>query len=289
MSLTFCLQLKNLLSVTQTYNRTISAMVKYLFTDGEDGVKEVQSAEELQLLVDESRNPSAIRVWVFNTNEWISYPNFKKVPLPVKKSTAKHSVQPVSWMKKFLVFSVAGVALFLVYNFTKINWEKASPIAISAQRPSNMPVMDMDSLIWELEQGRTERLDKTTRNNLRLRNTWPDKLLLQVKADRDTSSIGSILYNIEISIDNATGQLIDDVVVRFNAWRNGQLHSTDTLVFNNLDYIQAEKRKLTESIKADSMNVYFETIRAKSFNFCYSSDKPHNNSIDRWFCTDQNE
>ena len=263
-------------------------MVKYLFTDGE-GVKEVQSAEELQLLVDESRQPARIRIWVFNTNEWVSYANFKKAPLPVKKVMVRSTAQTLPWMKKFLVFSIAGIAIFFVYNFTKINWEKASPVAISPIRPANMPEMDIDSVISVLEIERGERLDKTTRNNLHLRNNWPDKILARLTSDRDTSSIGSIFYNIELSLDNATGQPLDEVVLRFIAWKNGKIHIADSFLFNNIGYVQPEKRMISESIKADSMSVYFESIRSKAFNFCYSSGKSHNKSYDQWFCKDENE
>ena len=51
-------------------------MDKYLFTDGTSGVREVQSQEELKTLIASATQPGKIRIWIFNTNEWINYAGF---------------------------------------------------------------------------------------------------------------------------------------------------------------------------------------------------------------------
>jgi hypothetical protein len=64
-------------------------MENFLFTDGTNGVKEVQSADELQRLIDASPDKNAIRIWVFNTSEWLSYADFTRLypALPKLRTT----------------------------------------------------------------------------------------------------------------------------------------------------------------------------------------------------------
>ena len=53
-------------------------MEKYLFTDENTGVKQAQSKKELEELVQSSTKPEQVRIWIFNTQEWISYKDFIK-------------------------------------------------------------------------------------------------------------------------------------------------------------------------------------------------------------------
>ncbi len=180
----------------------------------------------------------------------------------------------------------AAVAIFLIYNFTKVSWVKASPQIISAERPSNTPLIDMDSLITTIESQRGQKLDKVTRTNLRIRNTWPDLLQLQLTADRDSSREGLRYYDLELSIDNSTGYNIDNAVVKLDIWKDHEISRSDTINFSKITYSSPAKRKLEGMYRGDSISVSFESIRAKSFNFCYSSDKKSNygNYNDRWYC-----
>lgn len=272
-------------------------MEKFLFTDGTNGIREVQSQEELKTLIASAAQAEKIRIWIFNNNEWISYAAFSKrkgffvqkdnsaVPvakdeLPVRPANGKR------WLKKFLLFTVAGAAIFLVFNFTKIKWERAAPLTITAARPSNVPLIDVDSLIQFLEDSRWQKLDKITKTNLRIRNTWPERIILQLTSDRDTSNTGSRYYGIELSIDNSTGYNIDNAIVKLSAWKNNEMSITDTFHFSNISYAIASKRKVNNSYRGDSLSVSFQLIKAKVFNFCYSSDKKSNygNNNDRWFC-----
>jgi len=279
-------------------------MNKYLFTDGTSGVREVQSQEELKTLAASAVQPDKIRIWVFNTNEWINYAGFSngvlltrkeknnpvvKNNLPVSISEnglSKRSESGLRGVKKFLFFIVAGTGIFLVYNFTRIKWEEASPLNITAARPSNVPLINADSLIQFMEENRGQKLDKVTKTNLRIRNTWPERITLQLNADRDVSNAGSRYYNAELSIDNSTGYNIDNAVVKFVVWKNNEISSADTFHFSNISYAAAVKRKLDNIYRGDSLSVSFQSIKAKVFNFCYSADKKSNygNSADRWFC-----
>jgi hypothetical protein len=279
-------------------------MNKYLFTDGTSGVREVQSQEELKTLIASAVQPDKIRIWIFNTNEWINYAGFSngvlltrkeknnpvvKNNLPVSISEnglSKRSENGLRGVKKFLFFIVAATGIFFVYNFTRIRWEKASPLNITAARPSNVPLINTDSLIQFMEESRGQKLDKVTKTNLRIRNTWPERITLQLNTDRDVSSAGSRYSNAELSIDNSTGYNIDNAVVKFIVWKNNEVSRTDTFHFSNISYAAAAKRKLDNIYRGDSLSVSFQSIKAKVFNFCYSADKKSNygNGGDRWFC-----
>ena len=107
-------------------------MDRFLFTDGMNGVQEVQSQEELQNLIESAGQSDRIRIWLFSTNEWISYANFrKKVPAVIKMEkmaiavNGKPSIpneKPAKgkgWLKKVLYITVAAAGIFLIFNFTK--------------------------------------------------------------------------------------------------------------------------------------------------------------------------
>lgn len=270
-------------------------MDKFLFTDGMNSVREVQSQQELQILIESTEQPDKIRIWLFSSNEWISYAEFRKqVPAINKKDKAVAAVAktvPVKkshngWVKKILYVTGAAAGVFLVVNFTKIKWEKAEPLNISAVRPENVPEMDMDSLIWEIEDSRGQIIDKNTKNNLRLRNTWPNRIELKLHTERETRSAWSRYFNVDISIDNSTGFNLDNAVVKLMVWKNNKVNSTDTLRFTNIRYDKLLTRQLDNTYRGDSISVAFESIKAKAFNFCYSAATKNNsgNYNDRWFC-----
>ena len=276
-------------------------MEKYLFTDGTNAVREVQSEEELQTLIQSSGDPGKIRIWVFSTSEWITCTEFskntvakiipldktvskeedKRVPTPVPKPSRKYG-----GLIKLFIAVVAGLAIFLVYNFTRIKWSTATPLEIAAPRPANVPLLDVDSLIQFIEYTRGQKLDRVTSTNLRIRNTWPDRIQLQLKTDRDTSQAGTKFYNINITIDNSTGYNIDNAVVEFKNWKNGQLDKADTIRFDYVGYAAPATRNIPGEWKGDSLSVSFLSLRSKAFNFCYAAGKESNygNLNDRWFC-----
>ena len=275
-------------------------MEKYLFTDGTNVIREVESRDELQSLIQSSAEPAKVRIWIFNTSEWVSIADFNKHPSRqnplIKKAApvieAKEAPKPVrrsaipGILKKTLIGIVTAAAIFLVYNFTRVTWRKASALSITAERPGNTPVVNVDSLIETIESLRGQKLDKITKTNLRIRNTWPDLIQLQLTADRDTSKEGSRYINPEVSVDNSTGYNIDNAVVKFDIWKNSELSSSDTIHFSNFSYAATVKRKIEATYRGDSISVSFISIKSKAFNFCYSSDKKSNygNYNDRWFC-----
>lgn len=273
-------------------------MNKFLFTDGINGVREVKSQEELQRLAESAPQADKIRIWLFSSNEWISYAAFSKLKpaitrqeKPVTERNRNPSTiyrQPVAgthWLKKFLFICAAAAGIILVFNFTKIKWQESAPVNTSAARPANVPVMDIDSLFAEIENARGQSIDRNTKTNLRLRNTWPERILLQLEADRETNGNSSRYFNVYVSIDNTSGFIVDNAVVELNTWKNNEVSSSDTLVFETINFDKVLKRHLNGTFRGDSISVSFKSIRAKAFNFCYTAAKNNSgNYNDRWFC-----
>ena len=75
-------------------------MDHYLFTDGTSEVKEAHSEDELLSLVNSCASPGMIRVWEFNTNEWLDYTAYLKQNPGFGKSGA---VKPLNGTAAFLV------------------------------------------------------------------------------------------------------------------------------------------------------------------------------------------
>src|SRR5258706_4216862 len=257
-------------------------MEKYLFTDGTNVIREVESREELQLLIQSTAEPAKVRIWIFSTNEWISIVDFNKrtsgqnslvkKPEPVAevKEPPAHRLKSSipGYLKKASIGVVSAAAILLVYNFTRVTWRKATPLNILAERPANTPPVNIDSLIETVETLRGQKLDKITRTNLRIRNTWPDLIQLQLMADRDISRDGSRYYNAEISVDNSTGYNLDNAVVKLDVWKNNEVSGSDTIQFSNITYAALAKRKLDPVYRGDSISVSFISIKSKVFNFC---------------------
>jgi hypothetical protein len=276
-------------------------MEKYLFIDGTNVIREVESKEELAALIQSTADPKKVRIWVFNTSEWISISDFNKRSFkpvsppqknkPVVQDEAVPKPRPsririTGLWKKALIAIITAAAILLVYNFTRVTWKKADPLNISAARPDNTPEVNADSLIETIEALRGQKLDKVTRTNLRIRNTWPDLIQLQLDASRDVSREGTRYYNLELTIDNSTGYNLDNAVVELATWKNNAISDRDTFRFANIGYASPAKRKIATLYQGDSIAVSFSTIKSKVFNFCYSSDKKSNygNYNDRWFC-----
>jgi len=276
-------------------------MDKFLFTDGMSGVKEVQSQEELENLIRSTADTSKINIWIFNSAEWISYSAYrKKFAAPTRKTepvattaiVTTQNIKPIAtrkgkrWLKRVLFFTLLLAGAFLVFNFTKVRWRKAAPLESSATRPENVPFMDVDSLISEIEYDRGETLGENTKNNLRLRNTWPDLITVKLHANKEISNSGTRFSNATITVDNTTGLNVDKTIVRLFVWKNNKVSSVDTVRFLSVPYDRVSLRTLDTEYRGDSLSVAFESIRAKAFNFCYASSVKNNsgNYNDRWFC-----
>jgi hypothetical protein len=276
-------------------------MKKYLFTDGTNVIREVQSEEELQSLIQSSGDPGKIRIWIFNTNEWVTHAEFNKHRVakvnslknpPAKEEKKDEAVgrlrtatKPRGW-SRLLILLITAAAIFLVYNFTRIKWRKISPLEITASRPNNVPLMDVDSLIQEIEFARGQKIDRVTATNLRIRNTWPDRMQLQLKSEREVSNGDTKFYNVNLFIDNSTGYNIDQAIVEVTTWENDRDIKADTVHFDFIGYAAPATRDLPVEFRGDSLSVSFVSLRSKAFNFCYSAGKESNygNLNDRWFC-----
>lgn len=275
-------------------------MEKYLFRDGTNAMREVESKKELLALIQSSPDPGKVRIWMFNTSEWLTLADFSKrfpampptngsAPVVAEKKAepqAPRLFHNKSLLKKIIIGIVAIIVIFLVYNFTRSTWTKASSLSIVAARPENTPAVNADSLIATIESLRGQKFDRITRTNLRIRNTWPDLITLKLNTDRDTSREGLRYYNLEVMIDNATGYRIDGATVEFNTWEKGSVAATRSLEFSNIGYAVPAKRKIEGIFRGDSISVSFSSLRSRAFNFCYSSDKKSNygNYNDRWYC-----
>mgnify|MGYP001243178146 CR=1 FL=1 len=276
-------------------------MEKYLFTDRTNVVREVQSKEELESFIRATGDTNHVRIWPFNSSQWLSYAEYldRKTPrvLPVvNKASANVNAKlvPVRRPAQFNTLGKLFIALlliagvFLIYNFSRVRWYTASSLLARAERPANMPLMNLDSLVYIVESGRGKKLDKVTLTNFRIRNSWPERIELILKSDRDSSQSGNRFYNVEVSIDNSTGYMIDEAIVELQNWKNGSLFSTDTLHLDQVGYTSVARRILPGEFKSDSLTVAFLQIRSRAFNFCYARDKESNygNLNDRWFCRD---
>lgn len=271
-------------------------MDKFLFTDGTNGVKEVHSREELLALVQSATHHSLIRIWPFGSNAWMTWPAFQsayaavlsKSTLPLATAPSPTTSRSPKKYQPWLLLPALLIGALLIFNFTSADWKEKGTLSASSPRPENVPLMDQDSLASEIEMLRGKALDKSTRHNLRLRNNWPDFILLQFQAKMESKGKNNRFREMTISLDNASGAPIDQAVVRIEAWKNGKAIPVDTLVFNQIRYDKIRTRSLDRIYKADSLSLSFLQIRARAFNFCYQSTNNHSsgNPNDRWFCRD---
>lgn len=274
-------------------------MNKYLFTDGTSGVQQAFSTEELLTFINAAAEPAKTKVWVFGAGEWITSGEFFRRNPGINKNDASpvsdtNKSQPVkrnrtaSFIKRAaFVITLTGGA-FLIYNFTDSGWQKAEPLKVSASRPANVPLMDADSLQEEIEWQRGKALDKGTAANLRLRNNWPEQVLLQLYADRETKKGASRFIHVKAAVDNAAGYTIDEAEVKLQVWKNGKPSDAGSFVFTDIRYAKLSEHIFSGTFKADSVSISFKKIKAKAFNFCYDADRENKsgNYNDRWFCRD---
>lgn len=274
-------------------------MDKYLFTDNTHEIKEACSKEELFSYINSSTDAGKVRIWIFNSNEWLTYPAFiKKYPDHKAANPGKvaNAIPPPvvprngnrNWIRKTFLLTGTLAGALLIFNFTSAKWEKANPLRTSAGRPANVPLIDIDSLITEIEFTRSKLIDKGTRYNLRLRNNWPDYILLHLDAAKETKGTLSNFFNVSVSIDNATGFSLDNAEIKLQVWKNGKADRSESLPFNTIGYGKPSIETLAGPFRGDSLSVSFQSIKAKAFNFCYSSAAKNQsgNYNDRWFCRD---
>jgi len=277
-------------------------MEKFLFSDGAHAIKEVYSSRELRSLLDQTERKETIRIWKFNSNEWMGYEEFiKKFPscqlVKIDKEVPAYNFVPETAIVvkhvplrkkigKLLLFLLLPPAIILVFNFTRPGKLTAGQVTIKAQRPENVPMMDVDSLIKDIEINRGETIGKNTKNNLRLRNTWPERILLKATVQKRNNNRKMVFEDVQVSLDNTTGYNIDKAIVKLMVWNNNKAVPADTIQFTGIPYTGIVNRSLGGHYTGDSISIAFEQIFAPAFNFCYA-DKVENRSgnyNDRWFC-----
>lgn len=276
-------------------------MAKYLFNDGTNPIQEVHSKEDLDKLAAQA-DPRRATVWVFPSDEWISLARFRELytrPLNGHQHPVAHRQEPariadrpakkkqgsaVPWK---MIFAVVFLGLiFTLYLVNRPSAQRLHDETVRAERPENTPPINVDSLIKTIEASRGKALDKTTQTNLRIRNTWPEQILVSVKAEREKTFSSKKFKSIEFTLDNATGYLIDELEAELSIWKDGFVDKRVSVRFEKTDYTQPKRISIPNEYVGDSMSVRVLGIKAKSFNFCYSHDKQSNygNLADRWFC-----
>lgn len=274
-------------------------MTKYLFNDGTNQIQEVHSREDLERLAAQA-DPQTARVWIFPSHEWMSLARFRALypaghqvvnrverPEQVQVEPVRKPVRKgfgLGW--KLLVAAAITAGVFLIYNFTQHNWERIPDLTVRPERPENSPPLNFDSLVTSIEVARGTKIDKVTRTNLRIRNNWPEHILVNLKTERESSSSGIRYQSIQATLDNATGYLLDEVEAEMSIWRNGMVDRKETVTFEKVNYTEPGKKDIPGQFVGDSISVRILQAKAKSFNFCYSHDKQSNygNLNDRWFC-----
>jgi hypothetical protein len=282
--------------------------MKFLFTDGPGSTTEVYSNEELNILINNSIHKERIRIWRYSTSQWISYEEFLKsqnrAEFQSSAATLRNKEEPIGDAppKKItnllgiikmsvVVIGIIGGVFILVYVFFSKEWMDPAPVTAFAERPINSPKVNTDSLIGVIEVTEFRTLEKLTKTNLRLRNNWPDKIVLSLQYDRSQHARDATLFkfiNTGINIENLTGYNLDEAVVELKVWKFHEIIRTDTFHFKSIGYTAPSIRYTGQEYQGDSLSVNFHTIRSLDLNFCYSYERPalSGNPNDKWFCKD---
>ena len=115
-------------------------------------MRTAESREELESWIEASSFREEIRIWIFSSSEWITLAAYRKqFPLAAKKHKLSIPEEKISrksvkmhWSGKLVYTSIAAVSLFLIFNFTRIEWKSAGSMSFTADRPSNVTEMDID-------------------------------------------------------------------------------------------------------------------------------------------------
>jgi hypothetical protein len=300
--------------------------MKFLFNDGSGKIREMSSKEELDYHVSISPDRDKIKIWLYHSSSWISYQEFlKKAPSnwqtlngkaetvkPVQvdilvTETPKSFTSPVVKEKKqrpptvtkplqivlniCIVLVVAGGVYAALFYNTK-EWTESRIYEAKAVRPANAALVNVDSLIHTIEVKEMRTLDKLTKMNLRLRNNWPEKIVLSLQGQQQKhlKKDSTLRFNeLQCIVKNFTGYEIDEAVVSINVWKDGAMKTQDTFRLQHIGYRgEPYTQTISNTYKGDSLTIHFQSIRSFGLNFCYSYEKPtiSGNPNDKWFCKD---
>lgn len=282
--------------------------MKFLFNDGSGSITEVYSNDELNILINNTIHKEQIRIWRYSTSQWIGYEEFlksqnrsefqgsltlpNKQEEPIGENAPKKITNLLGIVKmSVVVIGIIGGIFILIYVFFTKEWTDPTPVTAFAERPLNSPKVNTDSLVGVIEVTEFRTLDKLTKTNLRLRNNWPEKIVLSLQYDRSQHKRDATLskfINTGINIENLTGYDLEEAVVELKVWKFHEVIKTDTFHFKAISYTAPSIRYTGQEYQGDSLSVNFRTIRSLGLNFCYSYERPAHsgNPNDKWFCKD---
>lgn len=299
--------------------------MKFLFNDGSGKIRELSSKEELDYYISISPDKNKCRIWLYRSSHWIGYEEYlhraatnrsqwngqhetvKPVPVVEKIAPIAPPPPPVSREKKprpstitkplqlllniCIVLVVAGGVYAALFYSTK-EWTDPRSFDTVAVRPANTPPLNVDSLIYTIEVKEKRTLDKLTKMNLRLRNNWPEKIVLTLQGQQQVHLKKDSIHrfdNLQCIVKNFTGYTIDHAVVTLTVWRDGSTKTQDTFRLEQIDHRgDPYTLNIHNTYKGDSLTIQFRTIRSFGLNFCYSYEEPtiSGNPNDKWFCKD---
>lgn len=286
--------------------------MKFLFNDGSGSVREVHSEEELNILINNTSQKQLIRIWLFNSSQWISYNDYLRIqkPSPLKKfqvplieesvateeqnqTAAPRKITKFLTTVKVVVISAAiiGIATVVAFALMKKEWLEPSSAIVYADRPENSPTINTDSLVAVIQETEFRILEKLTKTNLRLRNNWPDKIVLSLAYSKSQNANDNTRFRFDhttINLENTTGYDLDNAVVEVKVWRLHQNVLTDTFHFAAVRHAIPAVKDTGKEYQGDSISLNFQKIRSYGLNFCYTYDLPSvsGNPNDKWFCKD---
>jgi len=217
---------------------------------------------------------------------------FGPAPTAKEKTTRPQTVtKPLQIILNICIVLVVAGGVYAALFYNKKEWTEPGSFETTALRPANVPDLNLDSLIQMVEVKELRTLDKLTKMNLRLRNNWPEKVVLTLQGERQKHlKKDSVLRfnNLQMIVKNFSGYELDAAVVAVNVWDNGEVSKVDTFRLTNIGSRDPYTQNIPNTYKGDSLTVHFYSIRSFGLNFCYSYDEPtiSGNPNDKWFCKD---
>lgn len=217
---------------------------------------------------------------------------FGPAPPAKEKNTRPQTVtKPLQILLNICIVLVVAGGVYAALFYNKKEWTEPRVFETAAPRPANVPNLNLDSLVQMVEVKELRTLNKITKMNLRLRNNWPEKIVLTLQGEQQKHlKKDSVLrFNeLQMIVKNFSGYEIDAAVAAVNVWENGEVSKVDTFRLSNIGYRDPYTQTIPNTYKGDSLTVHFYSIRSFGLNFCYSYDEPtiSGNPNDKWFCKD---
>jgi hypothetical protein len=294
--------------------------MKFLYNDGSGTIREVGSKAELDYYLSISPDKSRVRIWLFHNSSWITWQEYSKMDLVEVKQRETIVAKPINEVKEVvapappidkpkparskrtvtkplqillnicIVLVVAGGVYAALFYNTK-EWSDEKAFEVTATRPENAPALSIDSIIHSLEVKEKKTLGTLTKMNLRLRNNWPEKIVLVLKGQRQQQLKKDSIHRftkLEWIVKNSTGYEIDEAEAVVTVWKNGSAQTQDSYRITGIGLREPANLPIPNTYKGDSLTIHFKSLRSFGLNFCYTYDQPtiSGNPNDKWFCKD---